>query len=69
MNQGNIGHHETYELHELMTFKNVCATKAAAMAGMVTDPELKAILQQDVQTTKGHLKDLQNILQSSLKYQ
>lgn len=65
MNQGNLAHHEIFELHELLTFKNVCATKAAAMQSLVNDPELKAILQQDVQTTKGHVKELQNLLAQS----
>jgi similar to spore coat protein len=29
--------HQTLELHELMTFKNACAAKAALMSGLAQD--------------------------------
>ncbi|MBA2870372.1 hypothetical protein HNQ85_000630 [Anoxybacillus calidus] len=56
------GTHETLELHELLSFKNVCLTKTAAMQGLVTDPELRALMQQDIQKTQQHIRDLQNLL-------
>ncbi|MGX6445226.1 hypothetical protein ACWM35_18580 [Neobacillus sp. K501] len=40
--------HETLEVHELLTFKNLCLTKAVMMSGLVQDPALKAILLNDV---------------------
>lgn len=60
-----IAPHETFELHELLTFKNVCATKSVAMAGLVKDPELKAILQQDLSITQGQIRELQSLIQTS----
>lgn len=64
-NNNSIAPHETFELHELLTFKNVCATKAASMVNLVQDSELKSLLQQDVATTKNQVKELQNLIQSS----
>lgn len=60
-----IAPHETFELHELLTFKSVCATKSATMAGLVKDEELKTMLQQDFSMTQAHIKELQNLIQSS----
>ncbi len=63
MRIGNtIAPHEALELHELVTFKNVCATKAATMSALVKDEELKNLLQQDFDTTKGHIQELNNLL-------
>lgn len=60
-----IAPHETFELHELLTFKNVCATKSAAMSALVQDPELKTMLQKDFTTSQGHIMELRNLLQQS----
>ncbi len=60
-----IAPHETFELHELLTFKNVCATKSVTMAGLVKDEELKTMLQNDFTVTQGQIKELQNLIQSS----
>ena len=60
-----IAPHEAFELHELLTFKNVCATKSATMAGLVKDEELKTMLQQDFTVSQGHIKELQNLMQGS----
>lgn len=66
MRIGNsIAPHETFEIHELLTFKNVCATKAAAMSTLVTDQELKSMLQQDLTTAQQHIKELQGLLKTS----
>ncbi len=48
--------HETYELHELLTFKNLCLTKSATMSGLAQDQELKSILEQDATKTKGQIQ-------------
>ncbi|UTR16810.1 hypothetical protein MM221_09980 [Salipaludibacillus sp. LMS25] len=55
----NIGVHESLELHELMTFKSLCLTKATVMQGLVSDNELKTIMQEDVTASKRHLADLE----------
>jgi similar to spore coat protein len=60
-----IAPHEAFELHELLTFKNVCATKSATMAGLVKDEELKSIMQQDFSVSQGHIRELQNLMQGS----
>ncbi len=63
MRIGNtIAPHEALELHELVTFKNVCATKAATMSALVKDEELKSILQQDFDTAKEHIQELNNLM-------
>ncbi|MCX7709384.1 MAG: spore coat protein [Clostridia bacterium] len=60
-----IAPHEAFELHEILTFKNVCATKSATMAGLVKDEELKSMLQQDFSTSQGHIRELQGLIQQS----
>lgn len=40
--------HETLEVHELLVSKNLTLTKSATMSKLVQDPELKAILAQEV---------------------
>ena len=44
------GVHEVNELHEMLTFKNVCMKKSAVMASVAQDPALKNLLQQDIKT-------------------
>lgn len=61
-----IAPHETFELHELLTFKNICATKSSAMAGLVKDEELKILLQQDFTISQSHIKELRELIQSSI---
>ncbi|UOE96227.1 MULTISPECIES: hypothetical protein [Bacillaceae] len=54
--------HETVEVHELVTFKSLCLTKAATMQALVTDQELKNLMAQDIQMTTKHIQDLQHYL-------
>jgi similar to spore coat protein len=54
--------HETYELHELLTFKNTCLTKAATMSQLVDDPNLKGILQQDVDKTSSQVQRIKQFM-------
>jgi len=56
------GTHETVELHELLSFKNVCLAKEIAMQGMVQDSELQSIIRQDIQKSQQHIRELQNLL-------
>ncbi|HEY9061721.1 MAG TPA: spore coat protein [Pseudobacteroides sp.] len=60
-----IAPHEAFELHEILTFKNVCATKSATMAGLAKDQELKSLLDQDFAISQGHIKELQSLMQGS----
>jgi len=60
-----IAPHETFELHELLTFKNICATKSATMSSLVKDEELKSMLEQDFTMAQGHIRELQSFIKSS----
>ncbi|MFB0830747.1 hypothetical protein ACEU2D_14175 [Brevibacillus laterosporus] len=61
MNNG-LAIHETLEVHEILTFKNICCTKSATMQALVSDPDLQTLLQQDVQASKQHILELQGLL-------
>lgn len=57
-----LGLHETLDLHELLSFKNLCLTKATTMSVLAQDPELQAILSDDVTTGTQHIQQLQQFL-------
>lgn len=54
--------HERLELHEILTFKNLCLTKAATMQGLVGCEQLKEILALDVKKGIQHVEQLKHIL-------
>ncbi|AKF96351.1 hypothetical protein ABE137_25920 [Brevibacillus laterosporus] len=62
MKNNGLAMHETLDVHEMLTFKNVCCTKSATMQALVSDPDLQALLQQDVQVSKKHIQELQGLL-------
>lgn len=62
MQSQGVAPHESIELHELLTFKNLCLTKSITMSPLLSDKELKSILQQDVTTTKQHIEELKELL-------
>lgn len=57
-----LGIHETLDVHELLSFKNLCLTKATTMSVLAQDPELKAILADDVTSGTQHILQLQQFL-------
>ncbi len=57
-----MGLHETLEVHELITFKNLCLTKAFIMSKFAQDPELKVILSTDVVSGRQHVGLLQEFI-------
>lgn len=63
----NAASHETLQIHELLTLKNLTLTKAVTMLPLVTDPELKEIMQNEVQTVQHHIEDLRNIIQNNFQ--
>lgn len=65
MEKHSIAPHETMQLHELLTFKNLCLTKSITMSPLVSDAELKSILQQDVTTGQQHIKELRGLMEQS----
>lgn len=54
--------HEMLEVHEMAAFKTVNMTKSKTMQVLVTDPELKQILQQDVTLSQQQLQELSGVL-------
>jgi spore coat protein CotF len=54
--------HESLEVHEMAAFKTVCLTKSKTMKALVSDPELKAIMQHDVDLSTRQLQELSAIL-------
>ncbi|MCU9615056.1 hypothetical protein OEV98_16090 [Caldibacillus lycopersici] len=54
--------HETLELHELMTFKTLCVTKATTMSGLAQDIELQTILTNDATAGNDALKRMQQFI-------
>ena len=54
--------HETLDLHELLSFKNLCLTKATTMSELAIDEELKSILADEVTTGIQHIQQLQAFL-------
>jgi similar to spore coat protein len=54
--------HEALDLHEMLSFKNVCLTKSKSMQALVSDDELKNILQSDVQMSAKQINELQGLL-------
>lgn len=65
MNQQGFAPNETIQLHELLTFKNLCLTKSFTMSPLVSDDELKSILQQDVNAAQEHIKELKGLMEKS----
>jgi similar to spore coat protein len=61
-----IAPHEMFELHELITFKTVCATKSSAMVGFIGDEELKALVQKDFSTSQAQIRELRDLIQLSV---
>ncbi|HZG83882.1 hypothetical protein [Paenibacillus sp.] len=60
--KGSYALHETLDLHEVAAFKTVCLTKSKTMQILVTDPELKAILQEDAERSTRQLQELNGLL-------
>lgn len=62
INTQYLAPHETYELHELLTFKNLCLTKSVTMSGLAQDQELKNILSRDVSKSTEEIQRLQQFI-------
>jgi similar to spore coat protein len=60
-----IAPHESIEVHEILSFKNVSLTKSLTMQSLVSDPELKTILQQDAAVSQRHVQELSELLKKS----
>lgn len=58
----NYALHETLEVHEIAAFKTTCLTKTKTMKGLVSDPNLKQLMQLDIDSSTRQLRELSNIL-------
>lgn len=54
--------HETLEVHELLTFKNLSLTKCVTMSGLVQDENLKSILLEDAASCTQFIKQMKEFL-------
>ncbi|PAE13844.1 hypothetical protein CHI02_02715 [Niallia circulans] len=54
--------HEVLEVQELATFKTICITKAKTMRALVSDPQLKELMLQDVDISTRQLQEFSTIL-------
>lgn len=66
MSKQGLAPHEVFELHELLSFKNTCATKVAAMYKMVGDPDLKTLMENDLRMSQKHIKHLEELLDDAI---
>ncbi|AMA53167.1 MULTISPECIES: hypothetical protein [Bacillus] len=57
--------HEVLEVQEMTAFKTLCLTKSKTMKALVSDPKLKAIMQQDVDITTRQLQEFASILSNA----
>lgn len=58
--------HEKLEILEISAFKTVTLTKSKTMQALISDGELKAILQRDVEESTRHLQELAAILNQAV---
>ncbi|MFD2614923.1 hypothetical protein [Paenibacillus gansuensis] len=65
MDQSTYALHETLEVHEIAAFKTVCLTKSKTMQLLISDPELKQILKDDVQLSTRQLQELGGLLSNT----
>ncbi|EIF12101.1 MULTISPECIES: hypothetical protein [Bacillus] len=54
--------HELLEIQEMASFKSLCLTKSKTMKALVSDPQLKEIMRQDVDTSTRQLQEFASIL-------
>lgn len=62
MENQRLAAHETLDLHEILSFKNICCTKSTVFQALVSDSELTSILRDDVNTSKTYIQELKQIL-------
>lgn len=63
MDEQGITLNESIQLHEILTFKSLCLTKSITMSPLVSDNELKTILQQEATVSKQHIEELRELME------
>ncbi|MBR3121646.1 hypothetical protein [Oceanobacillus profundus] len=61
----NYALHEVLEVHEMAAFKTNCLTKSKTMKALVTDKQLKDIMQQDIDVSTRQLQEYASILSNA----
>lgn len=64
-NKRSLAPNESMQLHELLTLKNLTLTKSITMLPLISDTELKIILENDIIKTEQHIKELKSVLEQS----
>ncbi|UQZ32683.1 spore coat protein [Paenibacillus sp. PK3_47] len=54
--------HEKLEVHELLTLKTSCATKAVTMLELAKDDKLKKLIEEDLKNTAKAIDELSSLL-------
>lgn len=54
--------HEKLEIHELLTLKTSCATKAVTMLELVQDEKLKTLIEDDLNNSSQAIEELKSLL-------
>ena len=54
--------HEKLEVHELLTLKTSCATKAVTMLELVKDDTLKSLIEEDLDNSSNAIEELKSLL-------
>ncbi|MGD0030807.1 spore coat protein [Paenibacillus illinoisensis] len=54
--------HEKLEIHELLTLKTSCATKAVTMLELVQDEKLKSLIEDDLNNSFQAIEELKSLL-------
>ena len=62
-----LAQHEKLDVHEYLSFKNVCATKALALSKLAKDPGLKSLLEDDLRITQNQIQEIGNILSTTIQ--
>lgn len=63
--ENSIAPHETFNLHELLQLKNICALKSSGLSANVTDPKLRLILESDLEISQQQIRELKDLIQKS----
>lgn len=65
MTQQCIAPHESIQLHEILTFKNLCLTKSLTMSKLVSDEELKSLMSNDAALGAEHIRQLKALMEEA----
>ncbi|AIQ62175.1 Spore coat protein F precursor [compost metagenome] len=57
--------HEVLDVHEITAFKTICLTKAKTMQMLVSDPQLKSLMQLDAEISASQLQELGSIIKKA----